>query len=782
MVKHSKMDNKECILPQLSPVHIQHLEQVVNPSSDWTARLVRSPLHKTSEIIPTSQSTSSGSNELNNLSRGDELSSKMAVVPFVRSAIQNSTDAGEVAVSGALTSVNTALSSRRLCPTCLRPFYSYDTSSDAEKEEMGEMVESRIDGTSPHAYPHRRSGSRMLTSAYFRMLAMQMPLAIGDSPDSATTRWKQSRRSNSEFYKDEEQEEEEGNENDKEGYATNDPPHPLPLCYYLSPTESMPQDYATNEEGMLSNSFSRQIRPPRTLMRSSAVKHRYLAEDSSSPPPLVRETVPYHQTHDNDVKDDDPPCEAWKERNFSLNTISGLDGYYARYFIELQKLGSGTYGGVYLCQHVMEGIPLGIFALKKVPVGDNLIYLQKVLREVRILGEVNRHPNVVEYNHSWVETAQLADFGPPVRCLFILMEYATEGSLDAYMERHGTALSTLAVWYFFLSAVAGTTHLHRKDILHRDLKPQNLLLTGTAGALPRVLVSDFGTAALLGDLGYERTGGTGTLEYMAPELLECDTAPQQGNYRNRHTKASDTWSLGMILHYLACNATLPGRWGDGEVALDLEANAPYARPPEMVQLIRAMLQLEPERRPSCQEILQSTVAQTILRSFNSQTKIPEIHLYSPYVEFPCPQGVAPYGKLSPERRPQAPRIRSKKEEEVYDDNPHLQSSKVELISTSAMMNIPLLMQYHTNDAMAARGGSKDSRDDVAINANSLLSLRSSESPSSPSTIRRLPNNIIKPNIAKPQNRLSSTWASPRFAKQNTVSKSVQTDLSLPFDV
>ncbi|KPA79637.1 putative Protein kinase [Leptomonas pyrrhocoris] len=340
------------------------------------------------------------------------------------------------------------------------------------------------------------------------------------------------------------------------------------------------------------------------------------ANEQISLPDDTEREAPLRLDDDEEEKDSDgsPPSA------YSSNAPGPEpnNGYYKHYFKELRQLGRGTYGGVYLCCHLMCGVNLGVFALKKIPVGDKAGYLQSVLREVRILEEVRRHPNVVEYKHSWVEDAQLADFGPPVRCLFILMEYASAGSLDAYLEKYGTHLSTLAVWYFFLSAVAGTAHLHRKHILHRDLKPQNLLLAETKGRPPRVLVSDFGTAAILDDISYERSGGTGTLEYMAPELFEVAASPRGVNehYVNHHTVFSDVWSLGIILYYLAFDATLPDRRNDGSVILGTPRQASYGRPPEMMKLIEAMLQLDPAKRPRCSDILGSSFVQSILRMFN----------------------------------------------------------------------------------------------------------------------------------------------------------------------
>ncbi|ORC89667.1 protein kinase [Trypanosoma theileri] len=389
-----------------------------------------------------------------------------------------------------------------------------------------------------------------------------------------------------------------------------------------------------------------------------------------------------------------------------------INGYYKRYFREIQKLGNGTFGGVYLCQHVMEGVELGYFALKKIPVGDNTEYLQNVLREVRILEEVKRHPNVVEYNHSWVDIAQTADFGPPVRCLFILMEYATLGSLDSYLERYGKALPTIAVWYFFLSALAGTAHLHQKNILHRDLKPQNLLLTGPIEKPPRVLVSDFGTATLLGELSYERTGGTGTMEYMAPELFEC--APgTDGTYIHMHTKATDVWSLGMILHYLACDGTLPESLPNGEVVLKIEERAPYTRPPEMVELIRAMLHRDPEKRPTCKDLLASTVVKTILRSFDKANLSSDILPTASEATTTTTTAVS-----TNSHRSNVGTKRSFQVDWVPRSSPTMQSRKASQANEedlayphSPVVEVPLMLQYKTQEtrrigSAGARGANK----------------------------------------------------------------------------
>lgn len=341
------------------------------------------------------------------------------------------------------------------------------------------------------------------------------------------------------------------------------------------------------------------------LLRSAAGSSR---DVSPAPEPLPGSTGP--GAGDVGLEEDD----VWLERLMQ-------EGYYCTNFVEVHKIGGGSFGAVFLCRHVVAHLTLGLFAVKKIPVGGDPTYLANVLHEVRIMSEIKRHPNVLEYNHCWVDYARPADFGPIVRCLFVLMEYATEGSLDYYLSIHGFTLPDVAVWYFFLSAVAGLAHLHAKGIVHRDMKPQNLLLTKVEGRAPRLLVADFGTAALLNEISLcERTGGTGTLEYMAPELFETANSPTSAaeeRYLYPTSKASDVWSLGMVLHYLACAGSLPTVLADGSVVIDLSRTAPIQRPPEMEELMRRMLHRDPTKRPSCADILRTNVVQGILRSLEN---------------------------------------------------------------------------------------------------------------------------------------------------------------------
>ena len=76
-----------------------------------------------------------------------------------------------------------------------------------------------------------------------------------------------------------------------------------------------------------------------------------------------------------------------------LNSSSFNQGYYDRFFVEINKLGRGQRGSVFRVRHMLDKIDLGEFAVKAVPTGSSHSWLVKMLREVMLLGKL-KHPNV----------------------------------------------------------------------------------------------------------------------------------------------------------------------------------------------------------------------------------------------------------------------------------------------------------------------------------------------------------------------------------------------------
>ncbi|CAD6893881.1 unnamed protein product [Tilletia laevis] len=127
-----------------------------------------------------------------------------------------------------------------------------------------------------------------------------------------------------------------------------------------------------------------------------------------------------------------------------LQSSQFSQGYFDRFFVRVRKLGRGARGTVWLCQHILGGQKLGEYAVKQVPVGDYADNLLASLKEVQML-ETLRHPNIIHYQHAWIEEAQISPFAPRVPTLHVLMMAANGGSLaDWISARAGNPVSTSA--------------------------------------------------------------------------------------------------------------------------------------------------------------------------------------------------------------------------------------------------------------------------------------------------------------------------------------------------
>ncbi|GAA5963924.1 hypothetical protein JCM3765_006055 [Sporobolomyces pararoseus] len=322
------------------------------------------------------------------------------------------------------------------------------------------------------------------------------------------------------------------------------------------------------------------------------------------------------------------------------------EGYFAKFFEEIQLLGKGGQGVVYLVRHLLNGEALGLYACKKIPVGDSTLSLLRILREVHLL-EAVQHPNIISYHHAWLETSTPATFSPAVPTLYVLMQFANGGSLFDFVSarggstthdetevsleerkkrfrsrrRGGTSgravhlLKVEDILKLFGDVVLGLGFLHSRNILHLDLKAENVLLHWEDEALlPVCKLSDFGNAT--DDyFSIEREGGSGTLAYTAPEAFERDRKTGKLSAPNR---ATDCWGLGLILHLL-CFFSLPYRHYDDTALLEqeirsyrgffpsdaksLDHGTRHDIPESLLLLIAKLVNIQPSERPSCDKVL-----------------------------------------------------------------------------------------------------------------------------------------------------------------------------------
>lgn len=252
------------------------------------------------------------------------------------------------------------------------------------------------------------------------------------------------------------------------------------------------------------------------------------SDGSSARPHGSKQSVPPPLQGDDDGEEEEEDGDFVAARNLSENSFN--QGYYRRFFREEERLGRGAGGAVYKCQHLLDGIELGAYAVKKVPVGDDHAWLSRMLQEVHILENL-RHPHIVEYKHAWLEYHRLTPFGPSIPCLFILMQLATGGNLEEYtlmgQQNSRNSHDLREICRLFVQICRGLAHLHRCGIIHRDLKPSNILLQHQEDGQLSALITDFGECVqgTDGPVGSgNRTGATGTIEFVAPELLKRKTS------------------------------------------------------------------------------------------------------------------------------------------------------------------------------------------------------------------------------------------------------------------
>jgi serine/threonine-protein kinase len=183
----------------------------------------------------------------------------------------------------------------------------------------------------------------------------------------------------------------------------------------------------------------------------------------------------------------------------------------------LSTIGSGGFGTVYLAEDTWIDKKVAL----KVPHKQGVDF-GELLREPRLLASLN-HPNIVT-----ILTAEKQE-----NVFFIVMEFVPGETLETIISREG-ALDVARALDYTCQIVNAMDHAHRQGVLHRDLRPSNVLVADSG----MLKVADFGTSRFL-EIAAHGTTVIGSPPYMAPE-----------QFHGKAVFASDIYSLGVTMYQM----------------------------------------------------------------------------------------------------------------------------------------------------------------------------------------------------------------------------------------
>lgn len=244
-----------------------------------------------------------------------------------------------------------------------------------------------------------------------------------------------------------------------------------------------------------------------------------------------------------------------------------------------KKIGEGRFSIVKLGIHSLTKEPVAIKILDKTKIAT-LEDKERINREIKIMKKIN-HFNITKL-YSVIETKYI---------IYLVQEYVQGKELNDYLYTKGK-LSEIEACKFFHQIISGLSYLHHCGIVHRDFKPENILLTNDNKILK---IIDFGLGNTY-EKGQLLKTGCGSPCYIPPEMIK------EMGYNGEET---DIWSAGIILYLMLCG-TLPFYEEDNQLLYQKIIKGEYTIPKylseEAKDIIKQILEVDPKKRINFEKI------------------------------------------------------------------------------------------------------------------------------------------------------------------------------------
>ena len=251
-------------------------------------------------------------------------------------------------------------------------------------------------------------------------------------------------------------------------------------------------------------------------------------------------------------------------------------------FSIVRVIGEGAYGRAILCKSKKDNNNLVV--IKEIALSNMSAQEQReAWKETKVLSLLN-HPNIISYKGSFMQNNKL----------HIVMDYADGGDLFAQIQKaKSNHFKEEQILEWFVQICLALKHIHDRKILHRDIKCQNIFLMKNG----IVKMGDFGIAKILDHTTQLSKTAIGTPYYLSPEICQGKA------YNNK----SDVWSLGCVLYELCTlQHAFDSKCMNGLIMKILRSKQnpiPYFYSQNLRNLVDSLLQKQPNKRPSINQIL-----------------------------------------------------------------------------------------------------------------------------------------------------------------------------------